>query len=236
MGLSMYHSSDSLVVFTRDVYSPSQGTLLTSISTIGEINTYRINTNVTEVYHAEKGADYYIIQGKALSWMNMYKFDLSFNTMWTFELYTPGFNGHLGYRVSLETFTIGADGCIYTIGKVGGGTFVATKLMPNGQVSVDDEYAPQPQNRISAYPNPSNDIITIELSKTNESSNHDLEYSIFNIKGQKVRAIRAFENSKGRYEAYWDRRDNNGSLCKPGIYIIQCNLPNSCAAKVVIKK
>jgi len=72
----------------------------------------------------------------------------------------------------------------------------------------------------SCYPNPFNPSITIDYN-INKDSN--IELSVFNILGQKVKTIENSFKEKGRYSVIWNGRNNDDKLLPSGIYFIEIN-------------
>ncbi len=93
---------------------------------------------------------------------------------------------------------------------------VITKLLPNGQLPIDDEVQAPPVNTISAYPNPMKDEVTIKIKQDVQSHSPDNSIDIFNIKGQLIRSLKL---TKG--ETVWDGKDSGGKPCPKGIYLLR---------------
>jgi PKD repeat protein len=103
-------------------------------------------------------------------------FDISTNECYTFEIfdsYGDGiccFSGNGSY--TLETIE---GSTIITGGDYGGGELT---YMANAVLSVDDYFS---TNAISVYPNPTQDILNIKLSNTNDLPDN---YTVYNMLGQ----------------------------------------------------
>jgi flagellar hook assembly protein FlgD len=78
---------------------------------------------------------------------------------------------------------------------------------------------------LSVYPNPfvlseagtkSTVRIKLELSKVGE-----IDLSIYNMKGQKVKQLIEGKSSKGIFTANWDLKDKNGKKVSTGIYFVK---------------
>jgi len=67
------------------------------------------------------------------------------------------------------------------------------------------------------YPNPFNPSTRIEYALP-EISN--IEITIFNTLGQKLKLLRKFQQPKGRYIFTWDGKDNNGLQSPTGLYVL----------------
>ncbi len=66
------------------------------------------------------------------------------------------------------------------------------------------------------YPNPFNPTTTIEFSINNNS---DIELSIFNIKGQKVKTLIHTNYSKGNHSIVWNGVDGENESVSSGVYL-----------------
>ncbi|KQC09013.1 MAG: hypothetical protein APR54_13145 [Candidatus Cloacimonas sp. SDB] len=73
---------------------------------------------------------------------------------------------------------------------------------------------------LSCYPNPFNPSTTISFSIQDDS---DVELSIFNIKGQKVKTLTEDVYGKGQYQISWNGKNNEGNQVSSGIYFYQLN-------------
>jgi hypothetical protein len=74
------------------------------------------------------------------------------------------------------------------------------------------------------YPNPFNPDTNIRFNIASET---DVELSIYNIKGQKVRTLYKQKLESGNYEYTWKGRDNSNKVVASGIYFIQLKTNNS---------
>ncbi|MFO7660512.1 MAG: T9SS type A sorting domain-containing protein, partial [Candidatus Cloacimonadaceae bacterium] len=81
---------------------------------------------------------------------------------------------------------------------------------------------------LSVYPNPFNDVVTINLQN---KSNAPIETSIYNIKGQLVRNLGSSRNSF----ITWDGKDNKNLLVGNGIYFIRAEQDGRAVSKKVIR-
>jgi hypothetical protein len=116
---------------------------------------------------------------------------------------------------STALLDLDSDGCVYWAWG-NSGQQVIIKLLPNGQVPVQDDVQTPPVNAISAYPNPMKDHLNIKITQDDKpviAANH---IDIFNIKGQLIRSLKL---TKG--ETVWDGKDNNGNTCPNGVYLIR---------------
>jgi hypothetical protein len=86
-------------------------------------------------------------------------------------------------------------------------------------VDVVEQTIPNHSSQISNltnYPNPFNPTTTIEFSIQNDNN---VELSIFNIKGQKVKTLINEELQKGKHTAIWSSFDDNNKPVSSGIYL-----------------
>ena len=80
------------------------------------------------------------------------------------------------------------------------------------------------------YPNPFNPSTTIEFSIQNDS---DIDISIYNIKGQRIRNLTQNEFSKGNHSIIWNGDDEFGKPVSSGIYYYKLNV--NCKTELVKK-
>jgi len=90
-------------------------------------------------------------------------------------------------------------------------------------VSIDDEVIIKPRLILlhQNYPNPFDPTTTFSFSIKNKSK---IEFSIYNIKGQKVKSLINNEIAKGNHSIRWDGVDDNGNLISSGIYLFKLNV------------
>ncbi|MDY0326525.1 MAG: T9SS type A sorting domain-containing protein, partial [Candidatus Cloacimonadaceae bacterium] len=129
---------------------------------------------------------------------------------------------------SAALLDLDSDGNIYWAW--GGELFgiqIITKLLPNGQLPIDDDVQAPPVNTISAYPNPMKDEVTIKIKQDVQSPSTDNSIDIFNIKGQLIRTLKL---TKG--ETVWDGKDRSGKPCPKGIYLLRYQYGSSQITKI----
>jgi hypothetical protein len=83
------------------------------------------------------------------------------------------------------------------------------------EVSSGNEQIIENYREIKNYPNPFNPRTTILFSLRNRSN---VELSIYNIKGQKIKSIIHNELSKGKHSVVWNGDDESGNSVSSGIY------------------
>ncbi len=75
--------------------------------------------------------------------------------------------------------------------------------------------------QISNYPNPFNPSTTIEFSIHNDSN---IDLSIFNIKGQKIKTLANNDFTKGNHSIVWNGDNDSGNSVSSGIYFYNLNI------------
>ena len=84
-------------------------------------------------------------------------------------------------------------------------------------VSVQDEIIQSSiLNKLSNYPNPFNPSTTIKFSIQNDSN---VELTIYNIKGQKIKALAQDEFAKGSHSVIWNGDNESGQPISSGVYL-----------------
>lgn len=71
--------------------------------------------------------------------------------------------------------------------------------------------------RISSYPNPFSDRVTIEYEIPHDAT---LELSIYNASGQRVAVLQQGERAAGMHTLTWDGRSDNGMPLSSGMYFV----------------
>jgi len=98
-------------------------------------------------------------------------------------------------------------------------------------VDVNEPIIPNSSFQISNltnYPNPFNPTTTIEFSIQNDNN---VELSIFNIKGQKVKTLINEELQKGKHTSIWSGLDSNNKPVSSGIYLYKIKAGNQESVK-----
>ncbi len=70
------------------------------------------------------------------------------------------------------------------------------------------------------YPNPFNPIAFIPFTLAEDT---EVEFNIYNTRGQLVKNIKLGAKATGRHQIQWDGRDDNGRACGTGVYYIRMN-------------
>jgi hypothetical protein len=85
-------------------------------------------------------------------------------------------------------------------------------------VSVKDNQILNPDLHLTNYPNPFNPSTTISFSIEQNEQNHQVELSIYNIKGQKVKTLMDCKTAPGKYNCVWNGRNDSGKRVSSGQY------------------
>jgi hypothetical protein len=82
-------------------------------------------------------------------------------------------------------------------------------------VDVEEDTLPESISSLSNYPNPFNPSTTIEFSIQNNSQ---IELTIYNTKGQKVKTLADNQFTPGSHTIIWNGKDESGKSVSSGIY------------------
>ena len=90
----------------------------------------------------------------------------------------------------------------------------------SGSTNVTDTVLPVNNLKISNYPNPFNPetFISFEID-----SNSDIELSVYNVKGQKVKELFKGYKLAGNHIVNWDGTDINNNSVSSGVYFVRLN-------------
>ena len=97
----------------------------------------------------------------------------------------------------------------------------AYELQGEPQSTEPDEIIIPKSNRISNYPNPFNPTTNIKL---NLSETGIIDFSIYNIKGQKIKTLIDAYSSEGIFEFVWDGNDYNKKQVSSGTYFMKLSV------------
>ena len=98
-----------------------------------------------------------------------------------------------------------------------------------GMVETDELKIENGKCKINAYPNPFNPETTISFSTPQNTEN--IEISIYNIKGQRVKSFK-IQNSKFKIQkVVWDGKNENGRKVSSGIYLLRLKSNNETVTK-----
>jgi len=84
-----------------------------------------------------------------------------------------------------------------------------------GEEGEQEECIPTITKLYSNYPNPFNPSTTISFSLPKEEN---IELTIYNIKGQKVKTLYSGIAEEGKHTMVWEGKDSNGKEVSSGIY------------------
>ena len=87
--------------------------------------------------------------------------------------------------------------------------------------STDDDINSEVAHLCNNYPNPFNPTTTIEFSLQNDSN---IDLSIFNLKGQKIKILANKKFSKGDHSIIWNGEDYNNKPVSSGVYLYKLNV------------
>ena len=235
-----FHSSN--VYICRELNSPSY----IIAYAMGEYPDYsiqvdRFENGVFEPLFSISGSDLTRVNSMMLGTDNIYLcgrlgvngslLSLTYSGVLNWSWAQPGYNTSSVERygsASAALLDLDSDGNIYWAwsGELLG-TQIITKLLPNGQLPLEDEVQTPPVNTISAYPNPMKDEVTIKIKQDVQSPITDNSIDIFNIKGQLIRSLKL---TKG--ETVWDGKDSGGKPCPKGIYLLHYQYGTSQITKI----
>ena len=97
------------------------------------------------------------------------------------------------------------------------------KYIVGDSTSGEDNFFEKPRISLECYPNPFNPAVTI---KYNLLKYNDVQLSIYNIKGERVKVLVDDYISKGTHKIIWNGKDNTGNPVGIGVYLYQLKLDN----------
>ena len=77
--------------------------------------------------------------------------------------------------------------------------------------------------KINWYPNPFYKSVSLSFSLSGEKN---IEISIYNLKGQKIKTLFVGKANAGNHEVVWNGTDNNGKKLAEGIYLYRLQTPD----------
>lgn len=89
-----------------------------------------------------------------------------------------------------------------------------TKLV----TGINDQISAQSDSLITAYPNPFNNQTTIKLNLPVNTSLKDVQFVIYNIKGQIVKRIKQYQKNQNTVTINWDTKNTFGNSLASGTY------------------
>ncbi len=97
-----------------------------------------------------------------------------------------------------------------------------TEIDPEINTEIESEDISSPQPIIITYPNPFNPETTISFNIANQTN---VELSIYNIKGQKVKTLINDKLSKGAHKVVWNGKNSSGLKVSSGVYFYRLKTP-----------
>ena len=94
------------------------------------------------------------------------------------------------------------------------------QTIPIAELSINESVI-KPDFELTNYPNPFNPITTIDFSIQRDSN---IDLSVFNIKGQKIKTIANNEYNEGSHLVVWNGDDETGKSVSSGIYYYKLNV------------
>lgn len=100
-------------------------------------------------------------------------------------------------------------------------------------------FEPQPRARLprfytlsNGFPNPFNPITTIKYSVPRPGGH--IQITVYNVKGQVVKKLVAYEAPPGSYSVLWDGRSENGNTVASGVYFVEMRAKNFTSTKKLV--
>jgi len=165
----------------------------------------------------EAGTDGYIIAGTSYNEIVLINIDNDGEEIWN-QTYSFG---SASTSTSIRTIDDGyiVSGSFLPIGS----EFMSCLLMRlnSEEVNLSENFIQIENHNLDNYPNPFNPSTTIEFSTQNESN---IELTIFNIRGQKVKTLINNDCTNGNHSIMWDGVDESNNPVSSGIYYYKLNV------------
>ena len=114
------------------------------------------------------------------------------------------------------------QGCVYWAwGRIN--KLMVGKLLPNGQVPIQDDVQVPALNTLTAYPNPMKRELSIKVDPLLRNDS----IAVYNIKGKLVRSLTLLNG-----ETVWDGKDHSGYDCPSGIYLLRTSNEKNLVKKI----
>lgn len=171
----------------------------------------------------EIGNDAYVVAynppiGPWLSLIRLNYTDI-YELVWAWNDPDWWFNEDYGHSLSHHLLTSSHNNSIYIAGHYNSLLGIA-KILPNGQLPVEDELQTPSVKKITGYPNPMKDYINLKLGQDSQLNYASNALEIYNIRGQLLAKIRTAKDGF----VTWDGKDNLGRSCPNGVYLIKDSL------------
>ena len=153
---------------------------------------------------------------------NLYVFDDNWNQIHVYDItdtINPQWLGYLNFNYQISDLLQYQDYIIIVTKHQG--IFVYEDLWNLVQEKTHEIQINSNNYFISNHPNPFNPSTTIEFVLKNDSQ---VEISIYNIKGQKIKTLSNNEFTEGDYSIIWDGDDESGNSISSGIYFYKLNV------------
>lgn len=143
----------------------------------------------------------------------------------------PEYVSHLELPFSLRVGHYCADQVYFK-----NGTMLYAMPLP-GNTSTDDPVQ-NPIPALSCGPNPFTSHTTIRVDISASKAPQKPELAVYNLKGQKVKTLSLNAQHRGWQDVRWDGRDDKGSRCASGIYLLRLSEQGRSVAtgKVILLK
>lgn len=168
----------------------------------------------------EIGNDAYVV-ASYLSGFSLIRLNYTdvYELVWAWN--DPNWWFYIGYDnfISHHLLTSSHTNSIYIAGDYNGLLGIA-KILPNGQLPVEDEVQTPSIKKITGYPNPMKDYVNLRLGQDSQLSYASNALEIYNIRGQLLAKIRTAKDGF----VTWDGKDNQGRSCPNGVYLIKDSL------------
>lgn len=152
------------------------------------------------------------------------KLDWAGNVLWTRKQRGWNLCEYVVYGGGMSKSLLALDqyGCVYWAwGRAN--QLVVVKLLPDGEVPVQDEVQTPAVNALTAYPNPMKSHLTIKSA----SALRDDGVNVYNIRGELVCSLKLSDG-----EAIWDGKDRSGHNCPSGVYLLRSTSDRNQVTKI----
>ena len=102
--------------------------------------------------------------------------------------------------------------------------------------SIKDPYVldfEEPVESANIYPNPFHGELSVHLVLS--PGTHQLQMSIYDVKGHLVKAYSPLSVSRSDYQLVWDGQDSRGSVCRAGVYFLHLAIDGKLEVYKIIK-
>jgi len=146
-------------------------------------------------------------------------FDKEWNELFIYNIenpYEPLFESSFKWNSTMIEFHIN-NGVLFSVDSYYGVSIIDFL----GYLSAEEINIRNINYLLSNYPNPFNPMTTIDFSIPNYSN---VELTIYNIKGQKIKTLAHDEFTKGSHSIIWNGNDDYDKLVSSGIYFYELNV------------